>query len=315
MIVGYTRHHNARFVCELCPAQTGFSSPCSYLDCRSDANYSKAPISTDLYISSTESDKRSPWLTIPDFSIEQQKDCLQHILYASGIGSDISAGTLKSLLLSGVYGDGELPDRITTLHEVYTDSSFNTDGREARQFTIRRLGMTAKNKHPSWQAAYKHGHVKTFLHFAASESARRQRDVLEQLILTCVSSLSGFVKFLEFCAPVLDEWEREHAVVLGQKFLDTYTILLRLDFNRRGSLGYEALFKPRPKLHSLWHHVDCLRSSCINCIVMFSCWQEEDFMGKILRIARRVHMRRFAERCSFRYLLLRHSNMIKSAEL
>jgi hypothetical protein len=297
------------YLCEKCPAKRVKTGVCSFTDLRCDADYSRAPIPYSLYLSSTPPAGRSPWTLLPDFDTMLHKDCVQHILYNGGIASDVSCAALKRLLFDGAFGRGTMEERVVQMHRYFQSGrSWSSDSHECKIFTLRRMNMHKPGAFPTWGLTYKHGHIKDFVHFSASVAGMfyMTGNRMQRLIVVCLTSLSGFIRHLEKAPAMLSERERLRAVDLGQSFLDSMSLLIRSDQIASHQPLYESLWRARPKMHNFWHTVQHLRHSSINVLVQWSCWQEEDFMGKIARIYRKVHAKVGAQRTLQRYLIYLH---------
>ena len=61
-------------------------------------------------------------------------------------------------------------------------------------------------------------------------------------------------------------------------------------------------FKMRPKSHCLWHIAEEVRSSSLNPRV-YSCWDDESFLGKLKYLARQCHGGTVEQRCLEHYIL------------
>jgi hypothetical protein len=76
----------------------------------------------------------------------------------------------------------------------------------------------------------------------------------------------------------------------------------------------EFLYKLRPKLHAMWHFVQ-LYMPCQGAVFVENVgrsgatWMEEDFMGRVAKLAGKTHRSSFALRTLQRYLLLLSLNL------
>ena len=307
---GYDRHHNCSDICEHCPAKT--SGCTDYADLRATASYSRVVFDHDCYLHNVPVREQSPWCTIPGWDIRLHRDCMQHVLYNGGVASDFTAGAFKFCIMSGLYGQGTLEQQVQCLHDTFVVShSGSIDDHDAKPFTARRLGILTETSPPSFGLSYKHGHIKAFVHFCAEQCALIQPQTpVSQLIYKAAAAFSSWIRFLENCKPVLQNWQREFAYQKGREFLDPYSILIALDRHDRTLPNYRPLFRARPKVHVLWHQIEHLKSSSCNILLNWSCWQEEDFMGRVARIFKRCHPRTGALRTLQRYLLFLHADLL-----
>jgi hypothetical protein len=270
-----------------------------------------------MYMHTTEPGRLTPWALVPDWTMNQQRDCVQHILFNGGVGSDCAAACLKSLVYDNVFGDSsDLDSCMTEMHHQFVESNCLTvtaEGAECKAFTTGRLGMTARERQPSFGLSYKHSHIRAFCHFAATICLLHQDTQFKRLRYLCISSLSIFISHAECCGLMLTSPQRQYLNSVGQRFLDTYSLLIADDRRRRPLPNYIALFRARPKVHALWHHVQHLLSSRMNVVTIFSCWAEEDLMGRVVRISRRTHPATVARRTLQRWVLYLHAELIQPA--
>ena len=155
--------------------------------------------------------------------------------------------------------------------------------------------------------------MKSFVHFSAAQQALRVTTTMDQLVFACLSALSSFIRYCESGPLVFSHAQRAQAYRYGATFLRTYTLLIKSDIDSRSDPSYVPLWKARPKCHSLWHTIDHMRFSCLNTVVLWSCWMEEDFMGKIGKICRRTHATTSAQRTLQRYNISLHVELLSKA--
>ena len=133
---------------------------------------------------------------------------------------------------------------------------------------------------------------------------------MDRLVCRCLDCLSNLIRFSDNSPLMFSEWQRIDALKMGQGFLDAYTVFIASDFANKSSPGYSALWKARPKCHTLWHAIDHLRHSRQNVFRLWSCWQEEDLMGKVSKVCKRTHPNAGALRTLQRYFLALHVDYV-----
>ena len=90
---------------------------------------------------------------------------------------------------------------------------------------------------------------------------------------------------------------RQAAYESGYRFLVTYQHLSNVNFRAN-----VCLYKLRPTFHYFAHVVDQHRVTAINCRYQHA-FQDKDFMGKLTRLAAKVHSGQIMARSIQRYLL------------
>jgi hypothetical protein len=301
------RHYNARQICEHCFAST--RGPLCYKDCRQNANHTLTPVSFQCYLRTTNEKDRSPWSFFEDFTLEASKDDPQHVLYNKGVASDCVAAVIKSLCEDGVYGTGDLVSRI---NEAYVDFMQDDDAKKRdshtpKPFSIRRLAISDRRK-PTVACGYKHGQIRTMLHWCAKKTSQYQDTPLKQLRHRVVGNLSAFVHHLDSAGAMLTNDERDIALKYGVDFFDSFTLLHELDVAHTLNL-----WTMRPKVHQLFHILDHLKISNVNPLYQWACWSEEDYMGKQSKIVKACHPSISGlHRALQRYVLYLHSDLLRS---
>ena len=107
---------------------------------------------------------------------------------------------------------------------------------------------------------------------------------------------------------MLTEEQRATAFDLGQQFLNAYSVL------RRCGIEQDVwCWGVRPKFHQLCHHIAHLERSRIN-VMWWSCWMEEDLMGRSAKITRKVHASLAGlDRALERYITFLHTEFVVPA--
>ena len=112
-----------------------------------------------------------------------------------------------------------------------------------------------------------------------------------------VWSANNVVSLLQTAGIFLSPMEDEQRKTIGKYFLQLYVRLARkaLDDGQR-------LFRVRPKFHLLLHLLEDKRPSKQN-PAHCSCWMDEDYIKKVMRVKKLTHRRTAALRCLQRWLM------------
>ena len=194
--------------------------------------------------------------------------------------------TLKTLILSGHFGPGDLLKRIEQAFECFMNSDERKrDTHLPAPWTVRRLRFYQR-RFPMVGATYKHGQVRAFLHVAAAQAQIALKPTSPnsfRLMVTCVSTLDAFVQLLDSRGAILNENDRSQAFELGRVFRNSYTALVCMS-----RLRNDYYWSMTGKAHQFDHVIDHLKISAFNPLYQFACWQEETFMGVTAQVTRRV---------------------------
>ena len=143
------------------------------------------------------------------------------------------------------------------------------------------------------------------MHWAADLAKPHQDTDLGALRYVAVASLSEWVSLLDSLPLMLTEEQRATAFDLGQQFLNAYSVL-----HRCGIEQDVWCWGVRPKFHQLCHHIAHLERSRIN-VMWWSCWMEEDFMGRSAKITRKVYASLAGlDRALERYITFLHTKFV-----
>ncbi len=257
-----------------------------FQDLRASAPYTQTTVTDECYRLTHDDSDRSPWSYYDDWRLMSSFHDPQHVLYNKGVGSDLFGGMLKSLCQDNFFPGDTLLEQVNNAYEDYMedDTAQEKDSHTPKPFTLRRMSMHKPNIFPTVACGYKHGQIRTMLHWICNVSAQPTETPVQQLRHFAAKHLSGFILFLDDASAMLSTTQQAHALNLGQHFLDAYSLLYELD-QRAGA----KLWFMRPKHHAMFHIVDRLRHSRSNPLFQYSNWMEEDFMGKQSKIAKMCH--------------------------
>ncbi len=304
----FVQNAQSLYVCDRCYAMQ--RGRLAYVDMSTNALHRRTVFGHLHYVRHTATRQLSPWTTIGDWCIELHRDDPQHILYQLGVASSLVASIFKLMLHEGMFGTGPYAERVETLFNDFRNSpEARRDGNLPAPFTMRKLGLHVESREPMISGTYKHGQIRLFLHYAARRFAREvdpYSPLEQQLALTCIRSLSNFVKLLDASPCMLSEQQREAALKLGIEFRNSFSILYQ-----RSALVDDALWKCTPKFHEFDHLIERLRVERFNPLFQWACWAEETFMGITGRIRRASHASYAGLESSFlRYILWLHAEHI-----
>lgn len=148
------------------------------------------------------------------------------------------------------------------------------------------------------------------------EEVPKDRDGLLQLCLKAAHALNRMFGFL-YQAPAFLEGEQCLFVAdRGQEFLNLYYALAQSQFAKRKPFLYPLY----PKLHGLHHWVIQLRGDYKNHQLaenpmIYACQMDEDCIGRVARLSRRVNIRAVMNRTFDRYLIAAHTVWVASGWL
>ena len=299
----YVRNHGSTYLCEACMAKT--TGPLIYTDFREAAPHRLTCIDHDTYLRTTARSEWSPWTQVADWNIFLQRDDPQHILFNAGVASDVVGSAIASLIHDGHWGAESTEVICEKLYKNFVESKYGAlDAHFPKPFSARRLGLGG-NCWPRVAPGYKHGQVRAFLHWAPSLTAPHVESELGALRHLCVASLSGWVELLDKADVVLTQRQQDAAMMLGRKFFDSFGVL-----HEHAKHADLWLWGVRPKFHQLDHTMRHVHQSKLNPL-WWSCWMEEDLMGRSAKITRRVHAS-FAglKRALTRYKMFLHCEFI-----
>ena len=120
---------------------------------------------------------------------------------------------------------------------------------------------------------------------------------------TAVSNLNALFRFLYNSGAFLSTSEAQYCITAGQIFLRGYSDLAQTCYND----GRPNLYPLMPKIHSMDHvilrmHLDVQRHGFSANPMGTACQQDEDLVGRVARVSRRVSIRAVVLRTFQRYL-------------
>ena len=284
----------------------------SYKDLRATATYSHTAVTEECYRLSTAVEDRSPWSYFSDWRLLNAFPDPQHVCYNKGVASDFVGGLLKSLCQDDFFAGATPLARINDAYVCYMqdEDSRRRDSHSPKPFTLRRFNMYSPNAFPTVSCGYKHGQVRTILHWICRQASKQVENPSQELRAHAAGCLSGFVLHLDSAGAMLTPLQQTQAIDLGQGFLNAYSVLYEF-----GQQEDSKIWFARPKHHVLWHIIQRIRASRANPFFQWANWLEEDFMGKASKIAKMCHPSISGlSRCLQRYVLYLHADFLRPPE-
>lgn len=220
--------------------------------------------------------------------------------YHLGVGRDFAASSLVYLL--GHYEDS-VPNSLEKMNSDF--KAFLQESKRVvhfRKFTRDLLGYPGDKDYPvgHWSKAMDTSVVVEFVLWLADKFGADDR--ADQLLRSACRGIATCMRTMLESGLWMGGAEAEAAGRAGFHFVQCYGKLVRYFFDQ-GMCLYNLV----PKLHA-WHHI-CLflmdggpRGFALNPL-SYSCFQDEDFVGRVSRISRRVSPKLLHLRTIQRYLL------------
>ena len=239
---------------------------------------------------------------------------LLHI-YHLGIGRDF-VGSALTVALTSIYS--------TSIEEAFTIlngelKQFLNHSRKQVHFKIITrdlLGFTSERVYPSghWSKAMDTPVLMAFTSWLTQQHLENFNESRElQIICSACEAMDGFMRILLRGGLWLDSEEAQSCCEHGLHFLACYAKLAGLSY-RKGS----CRFNLTPKLHCFHHVCLALRSQGHNSSFVLNpisqcTFQDEDFVGRVSRLSRRVSPRLQSLRTIQRYLVATRQELVEVA--
>ena len=306
----FSRSYNMNFICDECWA-SGVEPTLLYTNMRPDAAWRLTRERHEDYLRNTRAADRSALCMLPGYHRDLHCRDLLHCMYL-GVGQDLTASVVVELIQRGHLET--MPDFLELIQHGpfvarpelglrYVSVRFQ---KWCRDHNVKPsiTELTRRNIHwsTSPELPGKGSDCKLFIMFlnslltdleAAPESWLAQ-------VSTCVWALAHALWTLDMAGWMLTEEEANEFVDCGNLFLACY-VHLAGDAVRQGM----RTFKVRPKLHS-FHHI-VLRIETRQSLQnprFHQNFMDEDFVGRMCKLARSTHQRTVAARSLQRWLLL-----------
>jgi hypothetical protein len=282
----WRRHYNANLCCPFCLAHKYHAPMCTSV--QPGAAWERTELDHTAIENSGEM-AGMPLTAVRGWNHRRQMFDLMHVL-PLGLLRILAGGVL--VLLGehpNVYGRGDLGANLRVAYQSWRRWCKNHGiSTSVRLFTVGRVGRKTQTSWPSLGA--KASNMKRVCYWLQNETAAIVvcHDDLFRTAASCLTELCLFWDALDDADIILTAQETNNAVHHGRAFLLLFNRLCTLSRNSR-----RFLFHPVPKIHYFAHMLKDLQVDSIN-MRHVSNFQEEDLMGKIVRIARRCHRGRMS---------------------
>lgn len=221
------------------------------------------------------------------------KDLL-HVLFVNGIGNFLTGSVLMECARQKLFPNGPNDTEESHLHQAFIEFRDWCDdcGVESTHdgFTKNSLHCQQKKDYP-WLGG-KGSDIKLVVLWLAQKLPQLAFSNLRATRV--VISLATFIHIVGAAGVLLSDAEVTRLRRAGLTVVRGFVGLARAALRQR-----KCLYKVRPKLHGFHHMVLQLRRVNPS---FFSCWSDEDFMGRIAKIASKTHRRAVSLRVLERYL-------------
>ena len=245
------------------------------------------------------SEGNSPWQQVPGWNLLLNFEDLMHNALLGHAG-DAICSVLRDLLDERLLGGDTEAHAIETLSvEFRLWCGMNIIRYPTGMFTLQALGLHENSSYPGMQSRVKAAHVRIMIPFVALKARELCTNTWEsQLRSTMIRSLAAFFHCLDHAGKWLNFMEQKHALHCGNLYLASYHQLAVLNFDRR-RLNY----KVRPKCHYFCHQIlGQIEGSALNPRHVH-CFADEDFMGRVAKLAKRTPGLNTSMRTTQRWLL------------
>jgi len=166
----------------------------------------------------------------------------------------------------------------------------------ARTWTSRSLGLTASDSVPSFGSRFKAAYIRSLIPWVALEAVDQAVKIPSRYAnvrCAAVHGLADLLGRLDAAGLVLTEDEAAACYAAGRLHLLSYQYM---------TFHGAPLYRTRPKWHYFDHGLEYMFASREN-MRFFHNFRGEDFLGKICRIAGKVHRSNFMMRTLERWTL------------
>ena len=287
------RNYGANRCCPKCLASKN-AGETFYGDVRETAGWRSTLIGTASYLDNMR--RRSPIVDLPGWHVDLTLWDLMHNLYI-GVGRDAAASAIVLLVELGYWQGGVDCSLVSASQAFRVWCKANHVKPPGKSFTRNSLSWANNQQQPHLE--FKAAHTKLVMRWLADElrEASVCGDHEVRVAAICFYELTSFVHVLDQAGLWLQEWEIDKAQRHGQEFLNAYTdlVLWRIEHDI-------CRWHIRPKLHYLAHQI--LQLCDGQNPKHFSCFMDEDFVGKVSRLCAACRPAQVGHRGLSRYLLL-----------
>ncbi len=302
---GYQRWWRTNLICELDGARQR-GSP-NYADFNYEPSWATPPTTWTDYCNEcvAKGEPVTPWTVVPGFLRERFVHDGMHALFKKGIASVVVAADLVMWCKhEGRWDGANFEERLLSASKEYRGwlRANHLFAHRSSAWTPNRLGYGDGKKYPIVSDTYKCGDLKLMLHWCAHKHVQFMNqldgDPDEFMLLRChcTWSLSRYVFETSRSPAMLSEEQGRSIGEMAWMHLRTFAVL-----SGRCCHARLLLYKPRPK-HHVFHHIALLmQQGNLENPKLWENWMEEDLMGKVTRVNKRLHAATVLLRAADRY--------------
>ncbi len=293
------RYYRCNFLCHRCFASK-VDELLLFTNVADDAPFLSTIVRTDDFLNNAKqiSGQIPSLCEIEGWSTETQFWDMMHNLY-QGNGNDAAASGIVVLRNTKYYGAGDDAQQFAGATKSLRDfckASHVRCGVPAFDKNMLNCGKNTVYPTMSGKAA----HVKVVLRWLSNEFYIAS--VLPETVLkhcaVLFHALAQFTHILAHAPLVLDQATADQACYYGLRYLVVYKYLAISAYQSR-----QRLWKIRPKNHYIMHTCLEMKETLLNPFC-WTCFMDEDFMGKVKRLSQKCHRRTVSLRTIQRYRLL-----------
>jgi len=293
-----TRYYRCNLMCHACFASK-VDDVLLYLNVSDSAPWLATSVATNDFLANCLANSGGvPSLcNIDGWSSDTLLWDVMHNLYLA-CANDACGSSFNLLATSGFYGNGSKADRCCNCYDSWREfQRIHQIPTHIQRFTPNLFNWET-NEYPDLEV--KAAHLKPLIQFFAHElhTASIGGNPETKMAAVMQHALATFCYTLDRSDWHLAEWEADHAVKYGLRYIRAYKVLIAMAL-RQGVCRW----KSRPKLHYIHHSVLLIASSRLN-PMWHTCFMDEDFMGKIVKLAGGCHRSTAAHRVLQRWLQL-----------
>ena len=299
----FSRSYRHDLVCEWCQASK--KHPNLFGDFREHAQWTSTYVSHAEYM---RHEANSSWCTMPGWTLRSNFPDGMHNLFHNGLASNIVASVLRELCSEHVFAGDDLKDQLLNAHAEFMHWSANQlvlrdyDRHYVKPFVAAKFGLESQSEYPCVSTEYKCSSVRMMLMWLGNTYGLLASDdyiSCRSCMLRCLCNYVSVTRSSDF---ILTDAERALAYSSGR------TALCCLQFVSHSALQQgRCVYRILPKAHAFDHTLRTLlhgeaNHGRLNPYYWENCCQES-LLGKVKKIAARVHARTILGRTLQRYVL------------
>jgi len=285
---GMRNSWNSNAMCDMCCASKSFET-LWYTSMSFTEGWARTLVSNTQYIANAGANV-SHWSMIPGYTLGRTLQDWMHNVYL-GIGRDATASCMYDLCKQGYFGGGSLDVQLKRMFRRYKCwCKKHKLAYTRKMFSPRLIGvnpLSPNAKFPECTKRIKAAYMKTLIHYLAFVTKnvltyQKEADIDAPLRATMCWGLANTCYIFDHANLILSPQEITEATESGRAFLLGYVKLAELNQQRDCKM-----YNVRPKLHYVAHQIMLLQNG--DNPGPNSNFLDEDFMGKIAKIARKQH--------------------------